>query len=76
LQRASKELQEAEMFRDKMSSVQTWMTRLKLPLDLRAKIRAYYAEVRSAHHMTVALLVWIKGQALAYRYSGHLFVGC
>ncbi|KAA6417271.1 MAG: cyclic nucleotide-binding [Trebouxia sp. A1-2] len=43
--RASKELQEAEMFRDKMSSVQTWMARLKLPRDLRAKIRAYYAEV-------------------------------
>jgi len=41
------------------------MTRLKLPRDLRANIRAYYAEVRSAHHMTVALLVWIKGQALA-----------
>lgn len=45
LQRASKELQEAEMFRDKMSSVQTWMARLKLPRDLRTKIRAYYAEV-------------------------------
>ncbi|DBA74007.1 hypothetical protein WJX77_011223 [Trebouxia sp. C0004] len=45
LQRASKELQEAEMFREKMSSVQTWMARLKLPRDLRAKIRAYYAEV-------------------------------
>ena len=45
LQRASKELQEAELFRDKMSSVQTWMTRLKLPADLRAKIRTYYAEV-------------------------------
>lgn len=45
LQRASKELQEAEMFRDKMSSVQTWMMRLKLPNDLRVKIRSYYAEV-------------------------------
>lgn len=31
-----------------MDSVQKWMTRIKLPRDLRTKIRNYYAEVGEA----------------------------
>ena len=45
LQRASQEVKEAQMFREKMGTVSEWMGRVKLPRDLKAKIRAYYAEV-------------------------------
>ena len=37
-------MKEAETLRDKMSSVQKWMIRLQLPLELCVKIRQYYAE--------------------------------
>ena len=41
------------MFREKMGTVSEWMGRVKLPRDLKAKIRAYYAEVQcnGAHCM-------------------------
>ena len=45
MQRASQEVKDAQMFREKMGSVQDWMSRVKLPRDLKQKIRAYYAEV-------------------------------
>lgn len=45
LQRSSKEVQEAELFRNKMDHVQQWMARIKLPRELRNKIRSYYSEV-------------------------------
>ena len=35
------------MFREKMAVVSEWMTRLDIPRDLKSKIRAYYAEVRT-----------------------------
>lgn len=47
VQRASQEVKDAQMFREKMGSVQDWMSRVKLPRDLKQKIRAYYAEVGS-----------------------------
>lgn len=50
LQRASQEVKDAQMFREKMGSVSEWMGRVKLPRELKAKIRAYYAEVR--HSLT------------------------
>lgn len=46
-QRASQEVKDAQMFREKMGSVQDWMSRVKLPRDLKQKIRAYYAEVQA-----------------------------
>ncbi len=55
MQRASQEVKDAQMFREKMSSVADWMGRVKLPRELKAKIRAYYAEVcavKSASHGT------------------------
>ncbi|KAL0047426.1 hypothetical protein WJX82_003095 [Trebouxia sp. C0006] len=45
LQRASQEVKDAQMFREKMASVSEWMGRVKLPRELKTKIRAYYAEV-------------------------------
>ncbi|KAA6419227.1 MAG: cation channel family, partial [Trebouxia sp. A1-2] len=45
LQRASQEVKDAQMFREKMTSVSEWMGRVKLPRELKTKIRAYYAEV-------------------------------
>ena len=45
VQRASQEVKDAQMFREKMASVSEWMGRVKLPRELKAKIRAYYAEV-------------------------------
>ncbi|KAL0037532.1 hypothetical protein WJX77_001322 [Trebouxia sp. C0004] len=45
LQRASQEVKDAQMFREKMASVSEWMARVKLPRELKTKIRAYYAEV-------------------------------
>ena len=46
VQRASQEVKDAQMFREKMGSVSEWMGRVKLPRELKAKIRAYYAEVQ------------------------------
>ncbi len=45
MQRASQEVKDAQMFREKMTSVSEWMGRVKLPRELKTKIRAYYAEV-------------------------------
>lgn len=38
------------MFREKMGHVTEWMGRVKLPRELKAKIRAYYAEVGPGLH--------------------------
>ena len=51
LQRASQEVKEAQMFREKMGTVSEWMGRVKLPRDLKGKIRAYYAEVWRPHSL-------------------------
>ena len=48
MQRASQEVKDAQMFREKMGSVSEWMGRVKLPRELKSKIRAYYAEVESS----------------------------
>ena len=45
LQRASQEVKEAQMFREKMGHVSEWMARAQLPRNVKEKIRAYYAEV-------------------------------
>ena len=45
VQRASQEVKEAQMFREKMGHVSEWMSRAQLPRNVKEKIRAYYAEV-------------------------------
>ena len=45
LQRASQEVKEAQMFREKMGHVSEWMARVQLPRSVKEKIRAYYTEV-------------------------------
>ena len=47
LQRASQEVKEAQMFREKMGHVSEWMARAQLPRNVKEKIRAYYTEVCS-----------------------------
>ena len=49
LQRASQEVKEAQMFREKMGHVSEWMARAQLPRNVKEKIRAYYAEVLVCH---------------------------
>ncbi len=51
MQRASQEVKDAQMFREKMASVSEWMGRVKLPRELKTKIRAYYAEVGMQNHL-------------------------
>lgn len=50
MQRASQEVKDAQMFRENMTSVSEWMGRVKLPRELKTKIRAYYAEVDLQNH--------------------------
>lgn len=45
LQRASQEVKEAQMFREKMGHVTEWMGRSQLPRNVKEKIRCYYSEV-------------------------------
>ena len=51
------------MFREKMGSVQDWMSRVKLPRDLKQKIRGYYAEV--------GLLPWLFSSCQSSLTSGR-----
>lgn len=57
MQRASQEVKDAQMFREKMTSVSEWMGRVKLPRELKTKIRAYYAEVSLQNHLTTTILI-------------------
>ena len=57
LQRASAEVKDAQMFHDKMTAVEKWMTQGHLPHELRIKIRRYYAQVpacSTAHIFTAS----------------------
>lgn len=48
LQRASQEVKEAQMFREKMGHVTEWMARSQLPRHIKEKIRSYYSEVTAS----------------------------
>ncbi len=56
MQRASQEVKDAQMFREKVASVSEWMGRVKLPRELKTKIRAYYAEVSLQNHLKTTVL--------------------
>lgn len=50
LQRASKSARRAQLYRDKMDSVNKWLHARKLPSHLRHKVQQYYAEVGTPRH--------------------------
>lgn len=74
LQRASAEVKDAQMFHDKMTAVEKWMTQGHLPHELRIRIRRYYAQVwvheahvRSALEMFQDLPQELQGEVAWFR---------